>query len=82
MRQSENEPVAALLAELRRCAQAAGNGPVTIDAGHAQLLADELSRLLQSAHRLRQQNTKLRKRIARLRGGYVSDVEFGLPSAE
>ncbi len=70
MSQNENSRIDALIAELRRCAKAsAPDASVTLERGDAQGLVDDLSRLLQSSHRLRQQNGKLRRRIERLKAG-------------
>lgn len=71
----EGHALAALLAELRRKVKAAGaGGDVAMASSQAHVLAEEVARLVQSSERLRKQNAKLRRRIARLKAGQP-DIE-------
>lgn len=70
MKDAETPGVQALLEMLRRAAKnREGGAPASLSKADAQLLADELSRLLQSNQRLRSQNNRLRKRVERLKAG-------------
>ncbi|MEZ5964576.1 MAG: hypothetical protein R3F56_12075 [Planctomycetota bacterium] len=69
-----HDPIDTLVAELRRAAKAeAADARVTVSGDRLRLLADELSRLLQSSAFLRRQNAKLRRRIERLKAGMADD---------
>lgn len=74
MRRSGTD-VESLVAELRRASAAESGAGVVLAGERARRLAEELARLLQSGHRLRRQNGKLRRRIERLKAGLADEDE-------
>ncbi|HLU40089.1 MAG TPA: hypothetical protein VK081_11950 [Planctomycetota bacterium] len=76
MNESDLVPLEAALAALRR-ALASDTAEVAVPRKHAEAIAGELPRVLQSAKRLRKQNAKLRRRIERLKAGLPDEPGHG-----
>ena len=74
MNMLRGDTLEALLKEVRQSLKK-GNEPITLSAAQARLLADELSRLLQSTDRLRRQNKRVRRKLQAATGEVVGEPD-------